>query len=469
MKRHIIHLGVAAWLAAATQSIQAAEIDHEPGKSGEIAVILITGEIKSGDEQKFRELSVRYPEAIVGLDSDGGAIVPALEIGRMIRLRGYITAVLDDAVCTSACALIWLAGNPRMMSSSGQLGFHATYKDVGGRLVETGVGNAMVGHYLSQLNLPEKAVIFATSASPYEISWLNESNRYAAGIDFTPVPPKEPSRPITNKIASRSPPPSPPPPVYIPPPVTAPSKGANISAQLRSALRKPGLAEQVASQTGLSGSQRDIAARHISAIFANDRMVDRLASELRSVEGAINGPRGGQIAMEISGQLQQRLLFTGLLRLSDSDIERFVQDLSYIALHASDDECGKVFWPSEKPDIGIEFRIIGRKGDNDLGSYLALIRKAVFAELDQTSRSVRLTPTQAEAAEAAGLEAILAALGKLRDADASRMLAAMDDLDHGALADRCGAMRVILYSASGMPGITGDWYRRWFIELSQSE
>ena len=71
------------------------------------------------------------------------------------------------------------------LSGEGVLGvLHASYSEEGGALVETGVGNAIVGHYLSQLNLSEKAVVFATSASPYEINNLTTENTGEAEIDF---------------------------------------------------------------------------------------------------------------------------------------------------------------------------------------------------------------------------------------------------------------------------------------------
>jgi hypothetical protein len=105
-----------------------------------------------------------------------------------VRARHHATVVLDGSTCTSACALIWIAGAPRYLGPDGHLGFHASYADEGGRLVETGVGNAMVGHYLSQLDLSEDAAVFATIASPYEINWLNAANSGEAGISFEPAP-----------------------------------------------------------------------------------------------------------------------------------------------------------------------------------------------------------------------------------------------------------------------------------------
>jgi hypothetical protein len=161
----------------------AARIEHKSLGSG-IALIAIEGEIRAGDEQKFRRLSVQFDKAIVALASEGGALQPAIEIGKMVRLKEFPTVVLDDYRCVSACALIWVAGETRYLAPRGAVGFHASYRDEGGRKVETGLGNALVGRYLTLLNLPEKAVLFATIASPDEVLWLDLENSDDAGIDF---------------------------------------------------------------------------------------------------------------------------------------------------------------------------------------------------------------------------------------------------------------------------------------------
>ena len=131
------------------------------------------------------------------ISNKGNANNPAAIIvsPRPILVRNVASAaatrsasVRTFATCTSACALIWLAGTPRYLGPEAHLGFHASYYDAGGRLVETGVGNAMVGHYLAQLDLPEDAAVFATIASPYEINWLNAANSGEAGIAFAPTP-----------------------------------------------------------------------------------------------------------------------------------------------------------------------------------------------------------------------------------------------------------------------------------------
>jgi hypothetical protein len=188
-------LGLAAsgFAAPASAAVEHATLD----RGGE--AIVISGDILDGDDTRFGELSRRYPRAVVYLESAGGSLQPAIEIGKLLHARHHATAVLDGSTCTSACALIWIAGAPRYLGPEAHLGFHASYYDEGGRLVETGVGNAIVGHYLAQLDLSEDAAVFATIASPYEINWLNAANSGEADIPFeaTPASLPAPRRPAS--------------------------------------------------------------------------------------------------------------------------------------------------------------------------------------------------------------------------------------------------------------------------------
>jgi hypothetical protein len=149
--------------------------------------LAVTGDIIAGDGAKFRSEASKYDSGYVLLESDGGSLVDAIEIGEAIHLKGWATAVLNGSSCNSACALIWLAGTPRALSKSGRIGFHAAYSDSSGSVTESGVANAMVGRYLTLLNLPEKALIFATTSPPSKLSWLTASNYGSTGIDVTVI------------------------------------------------------------------------------------------------------------------------------------------------------------------------------------------------------------------------------------------------------------------------------------------
>ncbi|MDX8517195.1 hypothetical protein [Mesorhizobium dulcispinae] len=116
-------------------------------------MITITGVIEPQDDLQFNQVAATTGQAIVVLNSEGGAVLPALEIGRSIRLRGFSTAVASDTLCASACALAWLAGTPRLAGQTANIGFHASYIVKDGTPSETGVGNALIGAYLNQLGL----------------------------------------------------------------------------------------------------------------------------------------------------------------------------------------------------------------------------------------------------------------------------------------------------------------------------
>jgi hypothetical protein len=172
----------------------AADISISKGKSGEIDLILIEGEILKGDEKVFKNIAFSIERAIVVLDSPGGLVMPALEIGKAIRLKGYATAVTDTS-CTSACAIVWLAGETRFLTKKSKVGFHAVYvEDADGKKLPAGVGNALVGSYLNSLGLSEKIVTFVTVAGPDSMRWLNKSSADSLGLNVSILDNKKQAR-----------------------------------------------------------------------------------------------------------------------------------------------------------------------------------------------------------------------------------------------------------------------------------
>ena len=148
-----------------------------------LSLIVLRGEIIEGDAERFNKAASGVGLASVLLESPGGSVVEGLSIGRTIRRLGFSTGVAPNNACASACALIWLAGSPRYMDPSALIGFHAAYREQDGQLLESGVGNALVGAYLSQIGLGDLAVIFVSSAGPTEINWLNAAQAIRVGIE----------------------------------------------------------------------------------------------------------------------------------------------------------------------------------------------------------------------------------------------------------------------------------------------
>jgi hypothetical protein len=179
-----------------TASISLVPLDNDPAH----AIVLVVGNLLPGDDIAFRTQVGRLTKAVVAFNSDGGNLLAGIAIGKTIRLKSFATVVLDGQRCASACATAWLGGSPRFMASGAHVGFHAAYIKQAGRANETGVGNALLGSYLTQIGLSESAVIYITQAAPTEMTWLTLRDAEQIGIEVVPwaseqTPAKQPAQP----------------------------------------------------------------------------------------------------------------------------------------------------------------------------------------------------------------------------------------------------------------------------------
>src|SRR5262245_7481810 len=166
-------------LVFAPQSGLSADIAVDPEDAAGLAGILVRGTLNEGDAARFREKAAPLSKALVILDGPGGNLLAGLQIGEMIRMKGFATGVVGT--CASACALAWLGGTTRFMTRQSKIGFHAAANDTDGS--ETGVGNAVVGAYATRLGLPYTTVVYITLEGPDSMVWLTPAKANEVGID----------------------------------------------------------------------------------------------------------------------------------------------------------------------------------------------------------------------------------------------------------------------------------------------
>jgi hypothetical protein len=89
--------------------------------------IEITGDITRRDLAFFRSQSkdFKFKQLRVWLNSPGGDVMAAMEIGRIIRSVDGVTDIPLNKRCYSSCALIFIAGVKRL--NYGELGLHRPY------------------------------------------------------------------------------------------------------------------------------------------------------------------------------------------------------------------------------------------------------------------------------------------------------------------------------------------------------
>jgi hypothetical protein len=88
--------------------------------------LIATGTIKPGTAAALAaEIEKRgsYVKTIV-LHSPGGSVTDALDMGRLIRNKGFATAVEDGRYCASSCPLVFAGGVERRAGPKAAIGVH---------------------------------------------------------------------------------------------------------------------------------------------------------------------------------------------------------------------------------------------------------------------------------------------------------------------------------------------------------
>lgn len=206
MKRFLLYGAATLALCSAAS---AASIEYTISKAG-AQWVDINGPITDGDFDRFKAVADKVAgKAVVFLNSTGGNLMTAILIGDYIHARAWPT--FAPQLCTSACALIWLAGADRAMFPTSRIGFHAA--SVEGKEEGAASGNAVMGAYLNKLGLGYGAIIWATSAKPNEMYLLTEAKAKELDINISvlntdkpkvatataPAVPVAPVRPYTFK------------------------------------------------------------------------------------------------------------------------------------------------------------------------------------------------------------------------------------------------------------------------------
>jgi hypothetical protein len=118
----LIILALAFLLATTFSARTDIRIDH-----GKDLNIFITGTITARDAAAFQKITHELERRSfkVSLDSIGGDVRAAMQIGRLVRRYDGSTEVLLGGRCYSSCALVFVAGVFRL--NAGEIGLHRPY------------------------------------------------------------------------------------------------------------------------------------------------------------------------------------------------------------------------------------------------------------------------------------------------------------------------------------------------------
>jgi hypothetical protein len=195
-----ITAGLLALLAWSMTPAHAADIGvkkfNDCNEMTNCSFIYVWGWIEDGDGKKFADLVANNTGQVkaVLLDSPGGSFEDGMVMAKLVREHKFYTSVRKDWLCTSMCAIIWIAGSDRYYGGKTKIGFHSIANVQvdkqgspikGGKKTPFNGGNALVGAFFYQLGLSEKAIETLTDADPTSIFWLNTKRLEELGIKAT--------------------------------------------------------------------------------------------------------------------------------------------------------------------------------------------------------------------------------------------------------------------------------------------
>jgi hypothetical protein len=139
--------------------------------------ILIEGEIADGDAPRIIKQVEELREAPtrVFLNSPGGSVHDALELGRALRLAGLETEMRDGDICYSACPYLLAAGVKRTIPQEAFVGVHqhyfgeSTILPAFAAVEDIQRGQGLVMRYLDQMGIDPLIMQHALITPPNEI------------------------------------------------------------------------------------------------------------------------------------------------------------------------------------------------------------------------------------------------------------------------------------------------------------
>ena len=160
-------------LALSASVATAAEIKSFNLKDGSVE-ISIFGNIAPGVIDTLRASTKAANDAgklvtSLRLNSEGGSLLEAVRVADWVRSAKISTNVGQDAICASACFLIFAAGETKYANISARIGVHAaSEKGVVSRAATTSMADVA-----KELDVPWSIIRRMINTPPGEVEWLS--------------------------------------------------------------------------------------------------------------------------------------------------------------------------------------------------------------------------------------------------------------------------------------------------------
>jgi hypothetical protein len=156
-------------------------------------IISLTGDIVDGDAEALR-LAIQSANdtgklvSAVRLASPGGLLIEAVKIADIVRYAKVATSVPNNAVCASACFVIFAAGSNKFASYTAQVGVHGASGEDGRETVGSGAATVTMARVVKELGVPTTIIGKMVVTPPEQMVWLTPDELRSMGTTMTGKP-----------------------------------------------------------------------------------------------------------------------------------------------------------------------------------------------------------------------------------------------------------------------------------------
>lgn len=147
------------------------------------SIVIMHGEIATGDAERAYAYfeSLDAPPDSIAINSPGGIVDEALELGRLVRNRAFNIVIMPSMICFSSCPYVLAGGVERRVSLSGAVGLHQHYYETPGYMpvffavedIQFSQGETM--DYLIEMGIDPGVMVHGLKTPPNDIYVLVES------------------------------------------------------------------------------------------------------------------------------------------------------------------------------------------------------------------------------------------------------------------------------------------------------
>ena len=165
---------------AAAMEFRAVPLPQQPGK----VALLMQGAFEPNDAARLRALRLPAGQqiALVVLNSPGGAVIAGRDMARFLRTRGVPVLVPKNAVCASACFLLFAAASTKIAEPGARIGVHSASVSGGRETTDTLGVTTLMAREAAAYGVSPAITGRMVTTKPGDMAWLTPDELRLMGV-----------------------------------------------------------------------------------------------------------------------------------------------------------------------------------------------------------------------------------------------------------------------------------------------